>query len=103
MRQAEGFFAAIASILVEEYRVERAIWDTGRFEQDIYTPALAAALLRLHSAFGEAVGARMEGSDLDVCIQAVAGIFEQLMTHLSYVAARLLGGASSDLPRGVAL
>jgi len=91
---AERVFVGRAGIMIEEYRVERALCAAGMPAGRLYIDSLSGSIPRIHAAMADAARARWNGGDIAPCIQAVLGAFDQLTTLLGYVAAHVAAEAT---------
>lgn len=83
---AEAHYLGQADVLVEEYRVERALREGGAALDATYVPSAQGVLSSCLDTMRNAVG-RFSREGIADCYETVVPAFNSLTTHLTYLAA----------------
>lgn len=98
----ERFFLGSAGVLLEEFRVERALNDRGWWPPDYYRTGTPAVLARIRTSLGTAVAAWQPPEPIEECMNSCGGSFRELSTYLAYLAAEFVASEGGRLPDGMA-
>lgn len=81
-----GYFGGVTGIMVEEYRVERALAEAGRWPHDSVTDSFHQAVDEFGDACFDGITLRYPGEPIDRAFRTILSSFSQLATYTGYVA-----------------
>jgi hypothetical protein len=93
-----GYFSAIAGMVADEYRVERALCDAGRWPDDGYRSELPETLETFQSELLDACLLRYPGESIERTSRGVLTSFGNLATLGAYLAAEWLASEGARRP-----
>jgi hypothetical protein len=97
---AQAHYVGQALVLVDDYRIERALFEQGSTLDASYVPSTTETLDGCAAALLDAVTLRYPGEPMTRCFETAVPAFNSLTTHLGYLAAADADiGALRGLPR----
>jgi hypothetical protein len=93
-----GYFGAVAGVMIEEYRTERALCEAGTWPHDSYLSGFDEAVEAFREACWDGVCLRYPGEPIDRCCSTVLNAFHHLATYTGYVAAEMLASNRTRTP-----
>jgi hypothetical protein len=85
-----GYFGVVTGVMVEEYRIERALCEAGLWPHGDYLANFGDAVQAFADAAWDGVCLRYPGEPIQRCYETVCNAFHQLATYTGYVAAEML-------------
>lgn len=84
---AEAQYVGQALVLIDDYRVERALFEGGFALDPSYVPSTAETLEACAATMLDAITNRYPGEPITRCFETAVSAFNSLTTHLGYLAA----------------
>lgn len=84
---AQAHYVGQALVIVDDYRIERALFEQGSALDPSYVPSTADTLDGCADALLDAVTLRYPGEPMTRCFETAVPAFNSLTTHLGYLAA----------------